>query len=483
MIPVNLLIFLCFLSASKATTLCYGKYGCFSDDPPFDNSLIALPSDPEAIGTIFILHTRANALLKEEILNTDNNASITNSTFDPLLKVKFIVHGFTQDGQSPWVKEMALELLKKEKMNVIVVDWGLGSSVLNLYDAAAGNTRLVGAQVADLIDVLNRKFHVALKKFHIIGHSLGAHVAGFAGKRLVKGGKVIGRITGLDPARPGFDSDDAAGRLDSSDAMFVDVIHTDVRNGAIDSSLGLQRSCGHVDFYPNGGKQQPGCGTSNVIGGAVDSFLDSAQVSLPWIVACNHMKSVAYFTSSINSPCAMTAFPCSNWQDFQDGKCFSCEGACPQMGYNADQYRTNKPVLAFLKTVEKKPFCASENYYGITLHSRGASGLFSFFSTVLNNKIKITLTGSKGIVETDDVRDLKFGKQSFVLSSARDVGKLESIEVQFKGSGFFLKKVVVYSKLENRRYTACFGKHLKSYFLYLEFSSYSQNLVHGKHHC
>lgn len=47
---------------------------------------------------------------------------------------------------------------------------------------------------------------------------------------------------------------------------------------------------------------------------------------------------------------------------------------------------------------------ASENYYGITLHSRGASGLFSFFSTVLNNKIKITLTGSKGIVETDDVR-------------------------------------------------------------------------------
>lgn len=158
--------------------------------------MIALPSDPETIGTKFILHTRANALKKEEILTTDNNASITNSTFDPLLKVKFIVHGFTQNGKSAWVEEMALELLKKEKMNVIVVDWGLGSSVLNLYDAAAGNTRLVGAQVADLIDVLNRKFHVALKKFHIIGHSLGAQVAGFAGERLVKGGKVIGRITG-----------------------------------------------------------------------------------------------------------------------------------------------------------------------------------------------------------------------------------------------------------------------------------------------
>ena len=90
---------------------------------------------------------------------------------------------------------------------------------------------------------------------------------------------------------------------------------------------------------------------------AIDSSLDNAQVSLPWIVACNHMKSVAYFTSSINSPCAMKAFPCDNWQDFQKGKCFSCDGACPQMGYNADQHRANKRVLAFLETVEDKPFC------------------------------------------------------------------------------------------------------------------------------
>lgn len=112
--------------------------------------------------------------------------------------MKFIIHGFTQNGQTAWVNEMARELLRKEKLNVIVVDWGPGSSALNLnlYYAAAGNTRLVGAQVADMIDVLNRKFHVALRRFHIIGHSLGAHVAGFAGEKLVKSGKVIARITG-----------------------------------------------------------------------------------------------------------------------------------------------------------------------------------------------------------------------------------------------------------------------------------------------
>lgn len=181
---------------STAASVCYDKYGCFSDEPPFDNSLMALPSHPESIGTKFSLHTRADALKKKEFLSADNS-SISNSSFNPLRKVKFIIHGFIQNGQTSWVKKMALELLKKEAMNVIVVDWGLGSSVLNLYDVAAGNTRLVGVQVAHLIDVLNRKFHVPLKKFHIIGHSLGAQVAGFAGEKLRKGGKVIGRITGI----------------------------------------------------------------------------------------------------------------------------------------------------------------------------------------------------------------------------------------------------------------------------------------------
>ena len=49
--------------------------------------------------------------------------------------------------------------------------------------------------------------------------------------------------------------------------MFVDVIHSDVRDSALSKALGLQRPCGHVDFYPNGGKHQPGCDTSDVIGG------------------------------------------------------------------------------------------------------------------------------------------------------------------------------------------------------------------------
>ena len=48
-------------------------------------------------------------------------------------------------------------------------------------------------------------------------------------------------------------------------------------------------------------------------------------------------------------------------------------------------------------------------------------------------------------------REVEFGKESFVLSSSRSIGKLRSIEVQFQGTGMYLKNVFVYSKAEEKR--------------------------------
>lgn len=69
----------------------------------------------------------------------------------------------------------------------VCVDWGPGSAVPN-YVRAAANTRLVGRQLAKLI----RSLDVPLEKVHLIGFSLGAHVAGFAGAELGN----VSRITG-----------------------------------------------------------------------------------------------------------------------------------------------------------------------------------------------------------------------------------------------------------------------------------------------
>ena len=76
----------------------------------------------------------------------------------------------------------------QENLNVVIVDWETGAKHMN-YMIAASNTRTVGAYLGRLLTTLVKD----LSKVHIVGHSLGAQVAGFAGA-WTKG--EVNRITG-----------------------------------------------------------------------------------------------------------------------------------------------------------------------------------------------------------------------------------------------------------------------------------------------
>ena len=67
----------------------------------------------------------------------------------------------------------------------------------------------------------------------------------------------------LDPANFFFDHSMTLEnqRVSKSDATLVDVIHTN-RGTLAEGALGLTDALGHADFYPNGGKYQPGCQSS-----------------------------------------------------------------------------------------------------------------------------------------------------------------------------------------------------------------------------
>ena len=90
-------------------------------------------------------------------------------------------------------------LLNREDCNVIMVDWSKGAA--SLPGQAIGNARLVGAQIGELIRFLiastSHSHSSAVNRFYIVGHSLGAQVAGYAGSYLQdKYGLSLGRITG-----------------------------------------------------------------------------------------------------------------------------------------------------------------------------------------------------------------------------------------------------------------------------------------------
>ena len=76
----------------------------------------------------------------------------------------------------------------------------IGSKVFN-YALAASNTQVVGALIAQFVENICKTLSdkdYSNDKFILIGHSLGSHTMGFAGKRLRN--PMIARIIGLDPA-------------------------------------------------------------------------------------------------------------------------------------------------------------------------------------------------------------------------------------------------------------------------------------------
>lgn len=97
-----------------------------------------------------------------------------------------------ESADKTWVRKLTKGLLDKQNTDVIVVDYGEGATGL----MAAGNARLVGAQLAYLLRHIFKLKKRNGKEVHIIGFSAGAHVAGYTGKRLIHNGYKLGRITG-----------------------------------------------------------------------------------------------------------------------------------------------------------------------------------------------------------------------------------------------------------------------------------------------
>lgn len=172
--------------------------------------------------------------------------------------IKFIIHGYTDNASRNWVKVMKNAFLENSDCNVIAVDWSVPA--MSLYNLSAAYCRDVGVYVAQMIIELCKIFGASYANMHLVGHSLGAHASGFAGKYVINNESVkIGRITGMDPAGPLFTGKESTERLSDEDAIFVDVIHTDGKK------FGYRAAIGHLDFYPNGDVAfQPGCYTRDV---------------------------------------------------------------------------------------------------------------------------------------------------------------------------------------------------------------------------
>ncbi|XP_017859862.1 PREDICTED: phospholipase A1 2 [Drosophila arizonae] len=224
-------------------------------------------------------------------LFANDDETLARSGFDARHPTRIIIHGWMSQGKGSLnrdVKTAYLSLTKPrpngtddamgepkmlaplyEDFNIIVCDWSKISSNVN-YFGVAEMVEDLGYLLAEFVRYLHMRADLRFDDVYLIGHSLGAQIAGSAGKQIRP--HRFNTIFALDPAGPAFREQSDEYRIDPSDAHYVESIHTSI-------GLGFEQPVGHASFYPNFGKDQKKC----------------------YVYGCSHKRAHDYFAESINS--------------------------------------------------------------------------------------------------------------------------------------------------------------------------------------
>lgn len=293
-------------------------------------------------------------------------------------KVILFVHGFTDDPTKGSFTNISDSFLDKAEISTIALD---GSSLIRwLYLRSTTYVRFIGQKLGETLASLVYKGQDP-SRIHIIGHSLGAHISGFAGKTFYNiTGFKIGRISGLDPAGPCFSHVEEDCRLQASDADYVDIIHSDA------GVYGIKDSVGHVDYYPNSGALQPNC----------------------LFQTCSHSRSWQLYARSVLAPRDFPAVRCGSWEAFRKG---TCDGDISYMGYGSSGARG----LYFLQTEGEYPYGLGmegikyKNTDGIVKNISNVIGKTStdVISTGVQIQDALDVSNVKGLLDKNPVKNFK----------------------------------------------------------------------------
>ncbi|KXJ72792.1 pancreatic lipase-related protein 2 [Aedes albopictus] len=438
--------------ADPNNPVCYGVYGCFPITPPWTDERrpIALyPETPAKIDVRFpVFNHRARHYPK--FINLDDPDYLHEVGINPAGRIYIITHGFLESGKAKWVERMINLILDQDDEGTatcIVIDWGGGSSPP--YNQASANIRLVGAVAAHMIHLIAEEYRLKnLDNVHMIGHSLGAHLAGYTGFYLQKDFNMkLGRISGLDPAELAFTETNPIVRLDVTDAKYVDIVHSDATPFVPKIGLGLYEPIGHLDFYPNGGFNQPGC--DQTLRKRKDGMWISSMFQF---FSCSHGRAIHLFTESIRSKCPFTAITCESYEQFLAGDCFDCDQdghMCFRFGFNShNSYRSmmsanqmigSQEIQAFFITGSDEPYCRT--HYKVLIKISDTEESVIHGGEI--GRFHLSIYGSKGehsdkMAFTEDAELYEPGRNYTRVLAGTSVGKPRRLTVSWEYNTSFL---------------------------------------------
>ncbi|OQR77175.1 pancreatic lipase-related protein 2-like [Tropilaelaps mercedesae] len=316
--------------------MCYDQLGCFGKEP-----FGVLPEAPDYIRPEFELYTKESisrpAIVYEFNSTFGSTDTVTRralrNTSRPLV---FIAHGFGGSSDNEWMQKLCeIKINYPHETNVILVNWKQGARYSTLYAGAAANTALVGRMAAYFCLRLVDEFGILIRNVQFIGFSLGGQMSGFFAEQIFRAKRQpIGKITALDTAAPLFEAYGVYPRKEYSE--YMEAVHTSAGSTVWRGKVGVEVNYGHVDFYPNGGIDQPGCSFPNV--------------------ACAHYRAVEYYIEALQNQdhCVYSGFLCETVENANRGDCASEKDNTHYLTMSRAQING---AIYFLKTDSVAPYC------------------------------------------------------------------------------------------------------------------------------
>uniref|UniRef100_A0A1Y1JTM4 Lipase domain-containing protein n=1 Tax=Photinus pyralis TaxID=7054 RepID=A0A1Y1JTM4_PHOPY len=260
-------------------------------------------------------------------------------------KTIVLMHGFLCSHKNNLIPELKDAYLKKYDANVIAIDWSAYS--MDVYAKVFCNVPRIAETTAKFLCKADSEQNIDIESLHVVGHSMGGQLAGLTGQETqAQCSKLLGRISGLDPAGPLYSLKSKSRRLDASDAKEVMVSHTN------QGLLGYAGNCGTADYYPNFGIFQEGCSVFN-------SPSSSVFDKLAYPAVCSHLRAVDYMIESINS------------DSFYGKSCFWCSSCLANpftgtRGVMGEHFTYAEAGCSYyMDTNAKSPYGKGSEYYGV----------------------------------------------------------------------------------------------------------------------
>ena len=122
---------------------------------------------------------------------------LSHSKFDRSKKTVLYIYGFTHKMDYKSIKMLFYAYKSRNDHNLVILDWEKIASGNYFLDGLPNTVRYSKILADSFLDLMAHGFN--LSSLHIVGHSIGSHLAGFAGKHIQRktNGRVkLKRITG-----------------------------------------------------------------------------------------------------------------------------------------------------------------------------------------------------------------------------------------------------------------------------------------------